>query len=39
MVFDNLALLVYVREAGGFLVTAHFTAAMWRSLGQQIWPS
>jgi len=37
--FDNLALLAYVREEGGFLVTAHFAAAMWRGLGQQIWPS
>lgn len=37
--FDNLALLVYVRNKGGFVVTAHFAAAMWRGLGEQLWPS
>lgn len=36
--FDNLALLVYVRSEGGFVVTAHFAAAMWRSLGERLWP-
>lgn len=38
-VFDRMTLLVYVREENGFVVTAHFAAAQWRSLGEQIWPS
>lgn len=37
--FDNLTLLVYVRNKGGFVVTAYFAAAMWRGLGEQLWPS
>lgn len=38
-VFTQMPLLVYVREHGNFVVTAHFQAGMWRSLGQQVWPS
>jgi predicted glycosyltransferase len=35
---EQLSLLVYVRERNGFVVTAHFAAAMWHSLGERIWP-
>lgn len=37
-VFERMPLLVHVREEGGFVVTAYFAAAMWRSLGEQLWP-
>lgn len=37
-VFERMPLLVHVREAGGFVVTAYFAAALWRSLGEQLWP-
>ena len=36
---ERLALLVYVRESNGFVVTAYLAGAMMRSLGEQIWPS
>jgi hypothetical protein len=36
--FPQMPLLVLVREGEGFVVTAHFAAAMWHSLGEQIWP-
>ena len=31
-------LRVYVRESDGFVVTAYFAAAWWRSLGEKLWP-
>lgn len=37
-VLERMPLLVHVREEGGFVVTAYFAAAMWRSLGEQLWP-
>lgn len=37
-VFEHMPLLVHVREDGGFVVTAYFAAAMWRSLGEKLWP-
>jgi hypothetical protein len=36
---DRTSLLVCVRGDDGFLVTAYFASAMWRSLGERIWPS
>lgn len=35
---EKLALLVYVREPNGFVVTAHLTVGVLRRLGDQIWP-
>jgi hypothetical protein len=37
-VISELTLRVFVREAGGFVVTAHFAAATFRNLGERIWP-
>lgn len=39
IVIEHAALLVYVREDSGFVVTAHLTVAMSRRLGEQVWPS
>ena len=36
---EQMALLVYVRESNGFVVTAFFASAWPRSLGERIWPS
>lgn len=36
---ETTNLLVFVREEDGFVVTAYFAAAMWRILGERIWPS
>lgn len=38
VLIERTSLLVYVREDSVFVVTAHFATAMWRSLGEKIWP-
>jgi hypothetical protein len=35
---EQTTLRVYVREIDGFVVTAYFAAAWWRSLGEKQWP-
>ena len=35
---EQTTLRVYVREGDGFVVTAYFAAAWWRSLGEKLWP-
>ena len=43
LIGGNLAertnLLVFVREENRFVITAYFAVAMWRGLGERIWPS
>ena len=36
---EMISLRVVVREKERFVVTAHFVVAMWRGLGERIWPS
>ncbi len=36
---ERISLRVVVREKNGFVATAIFVAAMWRGLGERIWPS
>ena len=36
---EEISLRVIVREDNGSIVTAYFAAAMWRGLGERIWPS
>jgi hypothetical protein len=35
---EQTTLRVYVRESDGFVITAYFAAAWWRSLGEKLWP-
>jgi hypothetical protein len=35
---EQTTLRVYVREDDGFVVTAYFAAAWWRSVGERLWP-
>jgi hypothetical protein len=36
---ETVNLRVVVREKESFVVTAYFVGAMWRGLGERIWPS